>query len=117
MEKRTIPSGGSLERVGDVAVVSIPGDSLDASNSRQFKAFAASNMIGEKKVVIDLSQLRFVDSSGLGVLLSCFRQVKSSGGSLKLCGMSKPVRSLFELVRMHRIFDIHEAKEQALQSF
>ncbi|MEO8132153.1 MAG: STAS domain-containing protein [Bryobacteraceae bacterium] len=116
MDKLTIPQGATLERVGDIAVVTIPGRSLDASNSRQFKEFAATEMIGEKKVVIDLSQLRFVDSSGLGVLLSCFRQVKSSGGALGLCGMSKPVRSLFELVRMHRVFDIYETKEQAIQA-
>jgi anti-sigma B factor antagonist len=68
------------------------------------------------KVVFDLRQLRFVDSSGLGAILSCLRQLNAKGGDLKLCEMTKPVRALFELVRMHKIFDIYVTKEQALRA-
>ena len=64
-----------------------------------------------------LSHLRFVDSSGLGAMLSCLRQLNATGGDLKLCGMSKAVRSVFELVRMHRIFDIYDTREQAVSAF
>jgi len=67
--------------------------------------------------VLDLSRLRFVDSSGLGALLSCLRQLTGRGGDLRLSGMSKPVRALFELVRMHRIFDIYPTKEEAIKAF
>ena len=63
-----------------------------------------------RKVVFDLRELRFVDSSGLGAILSCLRQLNGKGGELKLCGMTKPVRALFELVRMHKIFDIYVDK-------
>jgi anti-sigma B factor antagonist len=67
-------------------------------------------------VVFDLRELRFVDSSGLGAILSCLRQLNAKGGDLKLCEMTKPVRALFELVRMHKIFDIYVTKEQALRA-
>ena len=74
-------------------------------------------LIEDAKVVFDMSTLRFVDSSGLGALLSCLRQLNSVGGDMNLCGMSKQVRALFELVRMHRIFDIFNTPEEAVRSF
>ena len=68
-------------------------------------------------MVFDLSKLRFVDSSGLGAFLSCLRKLNAKGGDLKLCGMSKQVRAVFELVRMHRIFDIYGTREEAVRAF
>jgi len=47
----------------------------------------------------------------------CLRQLNATGGELKLCGMSKPVGAVFELVRMHRIFDICGSKDDALRAF
>lgn len=107
----------AIEKIGDVAVVVLPGESLDASNTKEFRRDIASVLDGNSKVVFDLHQLRFVDSSGLGALLSCLRQLNAAGGDLKLCGMQKPVRALFELVRMHRIFDIFNAREEAINAF
>jgi anti-sigma B factor antagonist len=69
------------------------------------------------KLLFDLEKLKFVDSSGLGALLSCLRQVTAVKGELKLCGMAKPVHALFELVRMHRVFDILITRDEALRSF
>jgi anti-sigma B factor antagonist len=88
----------TVEQVGDV-VVGLPGGSLDAGNA---------------KVVFDMSQLQFVDSSGLGALLSCLRQLNAAGGGLTLCGIAKPVCSLFELVRMDRISEIFDTKTDAV---
>ena len=68
-------------------------------------------------MVIDLARLRFMDSSGLGAMLSCLRQLSAKGGDLKLCCMSKQVRAAFELVRMHRIFDIFNSREEAVRAF
>ena len=53
----------------------------------------------------------------LGAFLSCLRQLNTKGGELKLCGMSKSVYQTFELVRMHRIFDIYSCKDEAVQAF
>lgn len=105
----------TVEKLGEVTIVLLPGEQLDASNAKDFKREIASVLIGASKVVFDLSQLHFVDSSGLGAMLSCLRQVNSAGGELKLCGLSKPVRALFELVRMHRIFDICNTKDDAIR--
>ena len=69
------------------------------------------------KLVFDLSRLRFMDSSGLGAFISCLRKLNAKGGDVKLCSMSKQVRAVFELVHMHRIFDIFGTREEAVQAF
>jgi anti-sigma B factor antagonist len=107
----------AVEKVGDVAVVQIPVEELDASNAGEMKRDMSPVLEANKKVVFDLSRLRFVDSSGLGAMLSCLRQLSGRGGDLRLAGMSRPVRALFELVRMHRIFDIYGTKEEAIKAF
>ena len=105
------------ERLGDVTVAALPMDELDASNSADFKRELAPLLDATTKLVLDLSRLRFVDSSGLGAFISCLRQLNAKGGDVKLCGMSKQVREVFELVRMHRIFDIYPTKEAAVRAF
>jgi anti-sigma B factor antagonist len=106
-----------VDMVDSIAVAAVPVDELDASNAGDFKRDIAPVLQGNSKVVLDLSRLRFVDSSGLGAMLSCLRQLSAKSGDLKLCGMSKQVRGLFELVRMHRIFDIYQTKEEAVHAF
>ncbi len=108
---------GNVERVGNVTVLVLQGDSLDAGSVKEFKRYATPYVDKNLKLIFDLSQLQFVDSSGLGAILSCLRQLNAAGGELKLCSMNKPVRALFELVRMHRIFDIFNTREEALNAF
>lgn len=107
----------AVERIGDVNVAVIPVEELDASNAGELKRDIAPVLQASKKVVLDFSRVRFVDSSGLGAMLSCLRQLTAAGGELKLSGMSKQVRGTFELVRLHRIFDIHAGKEDAARAF
>jgi anti-sigma B factor antagonist len=107
----------SVERVNDVAVASMPVAELDAANAAEFKRDMAPVLDVHPKVVLDLARLRFVDSSGLGAFLSCLRKATEKGGDLKLCGVSKQVRTAFELVRMHRILDIYGTCEEATRAF
>jgi anti-sigma B factor antagonist len=101
----------------DVAVLALPFEELDASNASDFKRDVGPILEAHVKLVFDLTRVRFVDSSGLGAFLSCLRRVNARGGDLKLCGLSLPVRSVFELVRMHRVFDIHPTREAAIGAF
>ena len=105
------------EKVGDVIVVVVPGEQLDASNAKDLKRDIATLIQPQARMVLDLRELNFVDSSGLGAILSSLRQLNATGGDLKLCGMSKPVRALFELVRMHKIFEIHGTRDEAIRAF
>jgi len=107
----------SIENIRNISVVTVPGTTLDASSAKDFKAAIQPVLLPEAKVILDLSQLKFVDSSGLGAMLSSLRQLNGAGGDLKLCGMNKSIRSLFELVRMHRVFEIFNTREEAARSF
>jgi anti-sigma B factor antagonist len=107
----------TIEQIDGVTVVVLPGKDLDAGNSKEFKSEVAAVLKAGAKVVFDLGRLRFIDSSGLGAILSCLRQLSSQGGELKLCGMSKSVHQTFELVRMHRIFDIYNTRDEAVRAF
>lgn len=106
-----------VEQLDGVSVAMMPVDELDAGNAPEFKRDMTPVLQANTRVVLDLSRLRFVDSSGLGAILSCLRQLSAKNGDLKLCGMTKQVRTAFELVRMHRIFDVSGTKEEAVHAF
>ncbi len=107
----------NVDRQDKVAIAEIPVEELDASNAGELKRDMAPILEANTRLVIDLTRLRFVDSSGLGAMLSCLRHVSAKGGDLKLCGLSRQVRAAFELVRMHRIFDIFATREEAVRAF
>ncbi len=106
-----------FDRLGDVVIAKVPMEELDAANSADFKRDMAPLLDSTAKLALDLSHLRFVDSSGLGAIMSCLRKLKAKGGDLKLYGMSRQVRAVFELVRMHRIFDIVATKDEAVLAY
>jgi anti-sigma B factor antagonist len=106
-----------IEQRGDVGVVMLPVEELDASNAAVFKRDMGPILDARTKVALDLTMLRFVDSSGLGAFLSCLRKLNAKGGDLKLFGMSKAVRGVFELVRMQRIFQICATRDEAVGAF
>ncbi len=108
----------AVERVGDVAIIVPRAEFLDASNYQEFKRDIGPSLDNNRKVILDISQLRFVDSSGLGAILSCLRKLVSGGGDLKLlCDKCKPVRMFFELVRMNRVIDLFNTREEAISAF
>jgi anti-sigma B factor antagonist len=106
-----------MEQIDDITCIVVPGPRLDASQSPAFKREIAAVLTTSPKLIFDLSQVQFIDSTGLGTIVSCLKVVHASGGELKLCSMSKSLRALFELVRMHRVFDIHNSREEAASAF
>jgi anti-sigma B factor antagonist len=107
----------SVDKIEDVVAVGVPVDELDASNASELKGVIAPMLQANARLVIDLTRVRFMDSSGLGAMLSCLRQLRDLNGDLKLCGMSEQVRGAFEVVRLDRIFDIYPDRAAALQAF
>lgn len=94
-------------------------ESLDAKDASRFKeqVIGLINENDTSSVVCDLSQLQFIDSSGLGSLLSVLRELNTRGGDLKLSGMNQSIRTMFELVKMHKIFEIYHSSDDAVGSF
>lgn len=107
----------STEKISDIIVVGVLTEVLDAGNTEEFKTGCASIINESNKIVFEMSRVKFIDSSGCGTLLFCQKQLSKLGGDLKLCGVQESVRSLFELVRMDRILDIFNTKEEAVESF
>jgi anti-sigma B factor antagonist len=107
---------GRLEDNG-VLVLELREDNIDASNVREFKEVATALMQDHTKIVLDMTGVNFIDSSGLGALISCLRQLNSRRGDFRLCEMTQSVRALFELMRMHRVFTIHGSRAEAVRSF
>lgn len=103
--------------INNTLVVAIDGSALDAESSKSFRNQMKEKLQGQMQVVLDLSGVTFVDSSGLGALIACLRQVTGAGGDLKLSGLQPQVRALFELVRMHHLFSIYNTQEEAARSF
>lgn len=101
----------------DVMVIQVQEENLDASNVRAFRERMQVLIKDKTRVVLDMSQLKFVDSSGLGALISCLRDTNGRKGDFRLSNMSRSVLALFELMRMHRVFSIHETVEGAVGSF
>jgi anti-sigma B factor antagonist len=90
---------------------------LDASTARAFKDAIKPLLTQNAKLVLDLSEIDFIDSTGLGALVSCLRQAHASGGEIKLTGLTNSARVLFELVRMHRVFEIFNSSAEAVASY
>jgi len=105
------------ETTDGVLIVEIPGENLDADNSRELKQGLSGLIDANPRIVFDMGQLRFVDSSGCGAILSCFKRIKGRGGDLKLIRLQDRVLGLFKLMRLDRIFEILQTKEEALKAF
>ncbi len=105
-----------IERKGDVLIFRPLDKRLDALVASEFKDKVIQSLdeAGTKQAIIDMREVSFVDSSGLGALVSVLKHV-ARGGRLVLCSLQKAVDDLMELTRLHRIFDIAEDVEGALE--
>lgn len=102
---------------GEIVKIEIQEERMDAHNSGDLKEQMLQLFDeGKCNLIIDLTEVRFVDSSGLGALVSGFKNASAREGSLKLCSLQPQVRSMFELTRLHRVFEIYASAEEALAS-
>lgn len=107
-----------IEEKERVVLIAIKENRLDAHNSGELKSQLLTLFEqGKNNLLVDLQEVRFVDSSGLGALVSGFKNASARNGSLKLCGLQPQVKSMFELTRLHRVFEIFTSEQDALTSF
>ncbi len=107
----------TLENKDGTTLLKFYEERLDAHNSQELKDKLLQLLEnGVKVLVLDLSEVRFVDSSGLGALLSGHKNATLREGRLVLAGVQTRVQSMFELTRLHRVFEIYPRVEDALAS-
>lgn len=107
----------STAHLDGILVIQLPAGALDAATAKEFRQEADQIFRGQQKVVLDFTKITFVDSAGLGVVLAFLRRITQDAGDLKVCGLNKGVKALFQLVRMHRIVEIFETVEEATRAF
>ncbi|MGM0454374.1 MAG: STAS domain-containing protein [Thermodesulfobacteriota bacterium] len=105
------------ESIDGITVIKVPVDALDASNVMEFKSDIAPLLNATDKVILNMSRVKFMDSSGIGAILSCLRTLHEQGGRLKMFGLKEQLVQLFKLVRMDRIIDAHDTRKAAIESF
>jgi anti-sigma B factor antagonist len=91
---------------------------LDASCSNDLKEIVQGMIEGNQiKLLINLGKVSFIDSSGLGTLITCLKNISKAGGQLKITELCANVKSVFDMTRMDRVFEIFDTNEAALKSF
>ncbi|SRR5581483_5977110 len=102
---------------GGVTVVRVEGQ-LIVSNRQELKDLINRALdAGDRKFLIDFARSAYIDSSGLGALVSLSRRARELGGELRLSGLNEDLRSLFELTKLDTLFAIADTPEQALANF
>jgi anti-sigma B factor antagonist len=72
---------------------------------------------GNKKIILNLSDVSYIDSSGIGEMVSGFTTVTNSGGQLKLVGLSKRVKDLLQITKLYTVFEVFDDEAEAVRSF
>ncbi len=105
------------KKINEVSVVEL-FDRVDASSSNNLKEMI-QGMIDKNEVnlLINLENVSFIDSSGLGTLITCLKSINKAGGHLKIAQPCSNVKSVFDMTRMDRVFEIFDSDEAALKSF
>lgn len=107
----------NTEIKGDIAIVKLEGDHLDASTHAKFIQQLKPVTDQYSKIVFDISQLQFIDSSGIGVILGTMRRARATGGDVKLACPTDSITSIFNLVRMNRLINIIPSVDEAVAGF
>ena len=106
----------TLDRADDVLTVAVDGQ-LVVTNRQEFKQAILDAMEeGVRLVIVDFTRTGYIDSSGLGALVSLNRRLRDAGGDLRLVGLSDELRTLFELTRLDALFPLFASRADALAS-
>jgi anti-sigma B factor antagonist len=104
--------------VRDVTVIDLDGRITLGAGSALLRDLIRENLNkGHKKLVLNLAAVSYLDSTGLGELVSGYRLVKSEGGEIKLLNLNKKVSDLLQVTKLYTVFDIHNDEHQAIASF
>jgi len=105
-------------QVGDITVVDVSGRITLGEGSSALRDVLRDLLAnGKKKILLNLSEVSYIDSSGIGELVSGFTSVSNQGGTLKLLGLTKRVKDLLQITKLYTVFDVHEDEAHAIRSF
>jgi anti-sigma B factor antagonist len=108
----------NTRQIGDVSVVDVAGRiTLGEGSSALRDTLREMVNKGQKKILLNLGEVSYIDSSGIGELVSAFTTVTNGGGQLKLLNLTKRVKDLLQITKLYTVFDVHDSEVSAIRSF
>ncbi len=108
----------TAREIGETTVMDLSGRITLGEGSAKLREMVRDLLnSGHKNIVLNLGDITYIDSSGIGELVSGFTAVKSQGGELKLLHLTKKVHDLLQITKLFTVFDVHSDEEKALSSF
>lgn len=102
------------EIINGTTLVAVSAPHLDANNADEFRHRMEMIMNSAAAVVLDLSGVGVIDSSGLGAILYCMRHLNARNLQLGICGMSRAVQIMFDLARLEKIVHVYPSRDAAI---
>ena len=108
----------STRQVGGVTIVDISGRIVLGEESAALRSLVSELLNkGHKKILFNLGDVEYIDSSGLGHLVSAYTSVRKQGGELKLLHLTKKVQDVMQITRLYTVFDVLDDEAAAVKSF
>ncbi|MBX3728885.1 MAG: STAS domain-containing protein [Candidatus Sumerlaeia bacterium] len=99
-------------------VVRVPGPRIRLQENEAVREMLMRHVnSGKNRIVLDFQDVEFVDSSFLGLMIVLLKRVTAQGGDLRLCHLQTPLRGIFELMRLDRLFAVYDTETAAVESF
>lgn len=108
----------SSRQVGDVTVIDAAGRITLGEGSSTFRDTVRDHIAkGNKKLLINLAEVSYIDSSGIGELVTAFTTVTNNGGQLKLLNLTHRVRDLLQITKLYTVFEVFSDEAEGVRSF
>jgi anti-sigma B factor antagonist len=118
LEEHSVSVKLNTRQIGDVSVVDVAGRiTLGEGSSALRDSVREMVSKGQKKLLLNLGEVSYIDSSGIGELVSAFTTVTNGGGQLKLLNLTKRVKDLLQITKLYTVFDVHDSEVNAIRSF
>ncbi len=106
----------NVSREGEVTVVDVAGQ-LIVGNRQQLKKKVLDELKGgARRILVDFTDTAYIDSSGLGILVSLSKKIREAGGELRLSSLNEDLRTLFELTKLDTLFRIADSRQEGLEA-
>jgi anti-sigma B factor antagonist len=100
-----------------VVVVAVDGQLIVGNRQELKQRILDALEAGDRKFLVDFTRTGYIDSSGLGVLVSLSKKIRDQGGDLRLAGLNEDLKTLFELTKLDTLFGISDSPDEALTAF
>jgi len=107
----------AIRHTGNVSIIDLNGQLTSFASGVLRQTIGDLMVQGKKQIVLNVGNLNYLDSSGVGALVNCYMGVIKQGGEMKVVGLTPKVEEVLKITQLYRIFQEFQNEEEALQSF